>query len=162
MIKQKGFTLIELLIAVGILMLLVSVGIANYIGFNERQKLIQAAEIIRESVAFAQTYARSGKIKDCERLIAYQVSFSAGSEIVSVSPICESGGSAEINEFNLPSGVELANSNDIFFRAISGSVTDDLGKNEGEFTQLQITISNSQNQELIMSIDRSGSLIIEE
>lgn len=162
MIKQKGFTLIELLIAIGILMLLVSVGIANYIGFNDRQKLIQAAETIRESVALAQTYARSGKIEDCERLSAYRVSFVAGSEVVSVSPVCGLGSSAEINEFNLPSGVELNASNNIFFRAISGSATDDLKKNEGEFTLLQITITNSQNQELTMSIDRSGSLIIVE
>ncbi|HQM16044.1 MAG TPA: prepilin-type N-terminal cleavage/methylation domain-containing protein, partial [Candidatus Woesebacteria bacterium] len=71
---QNGFTLVELLVAIGVLLLLLGVGIANYLDFNDRQQLVQAAQLVREAFADAQNSARTGKLGGCEALHAYRVS----------------------------------------------------------------------------------------
>ncbi len=89
---QNGFTLVELLVAIGVLLLLLGVGIANYLNFNDRQQLVQAAQLVREAFADAQNSARTGKLGGCEALHAYRVSSLAGVGGVRVTARCRTPG----------------------------------------------------------------------
>ncbi len=132
--KKHGFTLIEILVATSVVLLLVGLAIANYIRFNEHQKLVQAQEVVRQAVADAQNSARSGKLRDCVVLRAYQIEF-IGSQI-EIAPLCqgsEDGESARV--FDLPGGVEFSGTQTIYARPVSGLIYGDI-----EWTQTDSTL----------------------
>lgn len=84
----NGFTLIEIVVSVGISLLLLSAVIGNYNGYNDTQKLKQAALTVKNDFRFLQSKAISGeKPADpsgiltpdefCPQLVGYQLTFSA-------------------------------------------------------------------------------------
>lgn len=58
--KNKGFTLIELIIAASILGIITSTGVANFIKFNQREKLEAAALKVKTYLRKAQAHALAG------------------------------------------------------------------------------------------------------
>src|SRR3989344_8320932 len=62
--KLSGFSLIEILIAVSIITLLLGIGIASYLSFNDRQKLKAAGLNLKNTLREAQSKAFTGE-KDC-------------------------------------------------------------------------------------------------
>lgn len=158
--NHKGFTLIELLVAIGILLLLLGMGITNYLSFNDRQKLTQAAETVRESVASAQISARSGKLRGCNELQAYRISMnnSGGVGVIGILPICAGTGATEQKDIYLPSGVNFSTTHTLYSRAVTGVIDDDLTPDNGDPPTTTITISNGNSLELIISQNGSVSV----
>ncbi len=123
--KQNGFTLIELLVSIAILLVLIAIGIINYIQFNDRQKLTQAQELVREAVADAQSSARSGKMRGCTALDSYQLAFgSNGINEIKIKPVCEAGTANDIRVFELPTEVEFTTETVLTIAPITGSISD--------------------------------------
>lgn len=63
-IKHSGFTLIELIIALSIIGLLSTLGLAYYQDFNRRQIVVQVAKDLKNNLRLAQSKALTGE-KDC-------------------------------------------------------------------------------------------------
>lgn len=129
--NHKGFSLIELLVSIAILLLLLGMGIANYISFNDRQKLTQAAELVREAVESAQVSARSGKMRGCSSLVAYQIDFynDNGTGVIEIKPRCSDGSNGnpdELRTMQISGGVGFLASNTLYSRAVTGIIDDDL------------------------------------
>lgn len=132
--KKHGFTLIEILVATSVVLLLIGLAIANYIRFNERQKLVQAQEVVRQAVADAQNSARSGKLRGCVVLQAYQIEFD-GSQI-EITSLCQGSEESDpVRFFDLPSGVEFSGTQIIYARPVSGLIYRD-----SEWTQTDSTL----------------------
>lgn len=124
--KNQGFSLLELLVAISILALLLGLGIVNYIGYQERQALLQAAQLVREVMADAQNSARSGKLRGCEVLSSYQVSIANedDSGVIEVSPYCYAGSAAAdaTRTFILPRRVLFSQPLELYVLALSGLI----------------------------------------
>lgn len=157
--NHKGFTLIELLVSIAILLLLLGMGISNYISFNDRQKLTQAAELIREVVESAQVSARSGKMRGCSSLVAYQIDFynDNGTGVIEVKPRCSDGSNGspdELKTLKVSGGVSFLASDTLYSRSVTGIIDDDLDPaNEPEITSVSL---ESAFGEMVISIHRSG------
>ena len=73
-ISRHGFTLLELLVVISIMVIIFSVGFANFRGFQERQKLIIARDLLKTDLRFAQQQALSGiKPPGCTILNGYKL-----------------------------------------------------------------------------------------
>ncbi|KUK79568.1 MAG: hypothetical protein XD95_0301 [Microgenomates bacterium 39_7] len=156
--NKSGFTLIELLVAVGILLLLVGLGLANYISFNDRQALIQGAEQVREAMADAQNSARSGKLRGCGQLQSYQVTFGNS---VTIQSVCAPGGgtSESARSFALPSGV-MASGSTLYIAPLRGLVFDNQTLIDGASFH-DITLENSYGS-VVVTVTRSGAVTMSE
>jgi prepilin-type N-terminal cleavage/methylation domain-containing protein len=91
--NNAGFTFIELLVVVGIILALVGGGIAAFIGFNDRQKVVVAAKNLQTLMRSAQTKARAGEGAEACRpnsLRGYEV-VRVGSDAV-MNRICVNSG----------------------------------------------------------------------
>lgn len=78
--KPKGYTLVELLIAIGILILMLSLGMASFRRFNRRERLKQATATLKANLRFANTKAISAeKPSGCTIYIGVRVGFTANS-----------------------------------------------------------------------------------
>ncbi len=163
--KNHGFTLIELLVSIAIFMLLLGLSIANYIGFNDRQKLTQGAEVVREAVAEAQNSARSGKLRGCDVLDAYRITIAneSGTGKILVEPHCISGTKEDPREFFLPEGVAFdsmdVGATEIFARQITGMLDNNLDPTDGQTETFEITIESSFGDKAL-EIDWSGAMTI--
>jgi prepilin-type N-terminal cleavage/methylation domain-containing protein len=81
-----GFTLIELLVVVGIIVLLVSGGVAAYNNFNQNQILAQATATLRTNLRDAQNRALSGE-KDCSAGVCGGVTAGCGNDSSGEKPL---------------------------------------------------------------------------
>lgn len=149
--NRGGFTLLELLISVTIMMLLVGLGVASFITFNERQQLTGAAKELQEFFRSAQTRARTGDVPvGCGTFSGYNVQMAIDNPSVQMYAVCSTGnilrsektltGSARptvginMTFINLKGGVTNASS--IVMRLPSGSLTYSFKVTEGgEITQ---------------------------
>lgn len=153
--KQHGFTLIELLVAIGILLLLIGLGLASFISFNDRQKLIQAQELVREAVAEAQNAARSGKMRGCDKLSQYELVFS-GSQIT-IIPECANGGTGERQDIDLNQELIFTvnkTNTPLFIAPVTGAIT---SANNPPF-EVYVHFSNNPSLEAGVEIDQTGAV----
>lgn len=71
--KQHGFTLIELIITVAISALVVGGSIAGFVGFTDRQEVLNTAQQIQQALRTAQSKARVREVPTgCATLIGYE------------------------------------------------------------------------------------------
>lgn len=121
--NSYGFTLIELLVSITIMMLIVGIGLASYITFNEKQQLSGAAKELQTYFRSAQTRARNGDAPSgCIKLEGYNVKMAVGSSIVTVRAICDSGNFTR-SEHLLTGGVTPNTVIDMTFGVLSGGVS---------------------------------------
>ncbi len=154
--KQNAFTLIEVLVAAGIILILVGLGIANYIRFNDRQKIRQAHELLRQAVSDAQNSARNGKLRGCQQLQAYQVELNPTS--ISIEPVCSDDDDVPITRvFDLPAGVIFENGSLFYIRPITGRVYGDSDFNHtGPFT-INLQLEDKSFEQTVV-LDHSGAV----
>lgn len=73
---KKGFTLVEILVAISIIGLLSSVGLATYINFNRNQLVTQSCQKIVEDLRLTQSLAANNqKPQDCDALSSWTFTF---------------------------------------------------------------------------------------
>lgn len=156
--QKQGFTLIELLVAMTVILLLVGLGLANYVRFNERQKLIQTQELIRQAVSQAQNYARSGKLEGCATLEEYEMTF-LGTEIELI-PVCEAEADTEIiTTMQLPTNINFVATpaNPILTIVPITGLVYGPSDSTGPFT-ISFEKTNSTDEISSVIIDHSGSV----
>lgn len=122
---SQGFSLIELLITIVIFLLLLSVGIANFIRFNDRQKVTESVRKIKSSLQLAHTRTRTGDLGGCDLLAGYSVTSSVQPDQLThvvVSAECDDGSSAISEEITLFPSVTVSPAIDVFYEVISGYV----------------------------------------
>jgi len=147
------------LVSIAILLLLLGMGISGYINFNDRQKLTQAAELVREAVESAQISARSGKMRGCTSLEAYQIDFynDNGTGVIEIKPRCldgSNGSPEELRTLKVSSGVSFLSSNTLYSRAVTGIIDDDLDPADAPETN-GVSLESAFG-EMTISIHRSG------
>jgi len=121
--RNKGFTLIELLVSITIMMLMVGMGLASYITFNEKQQLSGAAKELQSYFRSAQSRSRNGDVPaGCTKLEGYNIQMAQDTSVVTVRAICDSGNFTQA-EHNLTGGVMPSTAIDMTFKVLSGGVT---------------------------------------
>jgi len=122
--KQLGFTLIELVVVSGILILIAGGGIASFINFNEKQRVLNGGKELQSYLRMAQTLIRVGEVPDgCGTLNGYKVmsSGAAFSKEIKILAVC-SNGDIEKSSFLLPTTTTLSSDIDITFLGLHGGV----------------------------------------
>lgn len=121
--KKSGFTLLELLISVTIMMLLVGMGVASFITFNERQQLAGAAKELQEFFRSAQTRSRTGDVPvGCGAFSGYNVQMAIDSPSVQMYAVCSTGNVLR-SEKTLTGGVRPTVAINMTFLSLKGGVT---------------------------------------
>lgn len=120
--KKNGFTLLELMISVTIMMLMVGLGLASFITFNERQQLTGAAKELQEFFRSAQTRARTGDIPEgCGAFSGYNVQMAIDSSSAQMFAICSNGNVLRA-EKSLTGGSRPQNAINMTFLNLKGGV----------------------------------------
>ena len=130
--KPYGFTLIELMVVMLTMVLLFTLGYANYRQFQRRQILENYVRKVRGDLRLAQELALVGKKPaGCTTLFGYKF-IRAGEQKYELRAYCSPEG--EINpphkEVNLPLGITLqgvAGGNAFMFTVVHGSVVKEAG-----------------------------------
>lgn len=121
--KKSGFTLLELLISVTIMMLLVGLGVASFITFNERQQLVGAAKELQEFFRSAQTRSRTGDIPTgCGTFSGYNVQMAIDNPSVQMYAVCSTGNVLR-SEKTLTGSVRPTVAINMTFLSLKGGVT---------------------------------------
>lgn len=126
-LRNSGFTLIELLVVVGIAGVILGAGIAGYVRFNERQRVIQAANNLASALKQVQKRADVGEgAGECtsDDFEGYQVSRNGG--VVNAQVMCGStltGGIVQV--FTVPAGVTVENFGPFTFLSLSRGISSD-------------------------------------
>ncbi|MBD3279719.1 MAG: prepilin-type N-terminal cleavage/methylation domain-containing protein [Candidatus Pacebacteria bacterium] len=130
MAKVYGFSLIELLVAVTIMLVMVGMGLASYLNFNEKQTVLQATKELETYLQLAQSKAQSGDVPaGCDQLVAYTVNVGDGAcsaaNKLCLKAVCNNGGSlTEITrspEYNWDEDL-VANNLGVGFRVLQGGL----------------------------------------
>jgi prepilin-type N-terminal cleavage/methylation domain-containing protein len=128
---KKGFTLVELLVVISIMVLLFSIGYANYRDFQRRQHLEGAVRMIKADLRLAQEMALAGRKPQYPSGNVCEISTLGGYSFIRLSQnsyridaIC-SGVVTVKGPETLASGVEMASfsgGNTIFFRVLGRGI----------------------------------------
>jgi prepilin-type N-terminal cleavage/methylation domain-containing protein len=107
--SARGFTLIEMLVSIAIGLIMIAVGIAGYLDFNQRQKILNSAKEFEVILQTAQTKARLGDLGGCDVLAAYIVTFDTAVDpiVATVSPVCTVGSATDTKTFSLETGTTM-------------------------------------------------------
>ena len=107
---QDGFTMVEMLVTVGVGLLLVGLGIAGYLGFNDRQKILSAAREIETIFQTGANKARSGDLGGCTQLEAYRLTFVTATDPVTanLASVCADTTVTVTKTYTLPAGVAVS------------------------------------------------------
>jgi hypothetical protein len=99
-----------MLVTVGIGLLLVGIGVSGYVGFNDRQKVINSARELETVFQTAQVKSQAGDLGNCTELSEYQVTFNTTVDpiIVTLTPSCADGSSGTKKTYELGKGVTLS------------------------------------------------------
>ncbi|MFZ5376730.1 MAG: pilus assembly FimT family protein [Patescibacteria group bacterium] len=150
-----GFTLIELLVSVGIMLLMVGIGVASYMSFNNRQTVLETVRQLKTGFLLAQSKARAGEIPSgCNgQLASYQVvhnTLTCGEAQLCITPVCTGGnGPTQIVEFST-NGYSVDPTNlTLSFLVLDGGVTGSVN------TDITVTYSGLSYS---FQVDRGGSM----
>lgn len=160
-LNKSGFTLIELIVAVGILILILSVGMANYITFNKRQKLNSTASEIQSYIQLAQSKAESSEIpavaKPCNELQYYglRTNVDGINNSLELTIHCSNyvTGPILLKSYPLPAGVVISPF-DLQFQTLYKGIAD-----ATDDTKTEWTITVSDDPEVYRFILTSGGEI---
>ena len=119
---RAGFTFIELLVSVAILMILMGGGIAAYLNFSDKQKVVQSGADVAFLARAAQKKARVGdKPAGCTRLNAYEFQIPSNGVIV-LRAVCTNA-TVETQRLTLPSGVTITGGSTVQFFVLHGGAS---------------------------------------
>lgn len=144
---EKGFTLTELLVAITIMAILSSVGIASFVSYSRTQELNSATQDVVTMLQLAKASANSQiKPSSCTpgSLKAYKVFTSSSDNNFFSEPVCDDdpnpncdtiGDTASKKTQELSANISFSSNNCILFRTITGDVS---------FTSSSIVLRHSQ------------------
>lgn len=157
-----AFSLIELVVAIGIMLVLLGGGLAAFIRFNDKQKVIDTAKEVQQLAKTAQIKARARETPtvgvNCDgstSIVAYRVFVPAGSGATAkLLPICGNS----LNNFSIPNpynvahvlesveldtSVEIDPAIDLYFLTLQGGVRIDSSASTFTFSQGGQTVAFS-------------------
>jgi len=155
---KKGFTLIEMLVTVAIMMMLVGIGTANFIKYQEKKQVKEAAEQLRQLFVSAKVKAAARQTPQSEHcaplpdvlaqkypIFAFHL-INVGTKTVEVHPVCGTSQANAVEEetflidhYTLPQDIVLDDSLSIYFYSLHNGV--DLG---GSSSSKVIKVANSR------------------
>lgn len=120
--KQQAFTMIELLVTASVMVVLLTIGIINYLAFLNKQRLYQEGSAIEAVLKDARSKAQNGFLGEeaigfCDKLAAIEVfSESVDNQLqIKTQMACANGANAvqsiyqlDHNEFNLDQSFRVA------------------------------------------------------
>ncbi len=103
--RAHGFTLIEIIVSVSLLLVLSSLFMASYSGFNNSQTVKQAASTLVVNLSAVRTKASAGvKPTECiTTLTGYIVDFT--DDEYTAQALCEDDPAGDVTTYKLPTGV---------------------------------------------------------
>ncbi len=120
--RKSGFTLIEILVVVSVIVILFSIGLAQYMKFNRQQILEQAALELKTDLTNAQSKALSGK-KKCTEGVFDGILVEFNTDNYTLYSSCGSGLDLKlISDNQLSSGVRITErpEDGILFKPVTG------------------------------------------
>jgi len=164
---KRGFTFIELLVVVSIILLTTGMGIANFVRYQDKKEVEEAAKQVRELAIAARTKVAAREtpkevgICDPETspIIAFHL-VSPSPNQVEIRPVCgldmtdlsnEGLPVSEMDKYDLPPGVSLDGGVSVYFYS--------LGKGANlDGTVMPITIKNDNDVSFGFEIDEAGNI----
>ena len=160
---NPGFTLIELLVTVALVGVIITIGIASYNNFNEKQEVKAAAEEIKSYVRLAQSKAINNE-KDCGAC-------QGADEVCATSDdLALTGWYLNLSApriYGVCDGVEFGGEQFLSGSEVSIEADDlevlflPLGQGTDLVNDLEITVSKG-DEEAVFILDPSGNIISEE
>lgn len=161
-----GFSYVEMMIVLMIMVILFSVGMANYRGFQRRQSLEAAVRQVRADLSLAREYALAGR-KTCtvavppHTLLGYRFNVDSSAQYT-ISAVCDDGSSfyfSVAKTTQSPGGFTIANVPEagasqsyVDFRTVSKGVDVGTGGSRWMTFTLTSTGDSSLTQDIIVTL----------
>lgn len=127
----SGYSLIELLVAIATMVIIFSVGIANFRGYQRRQNLENAFRMVKADLMLTRELALTAKFKEgCNVLNGYLFRIDASTDEYIVGADCGPGNTC-VNKPNLcekkvslPDNIDISLNagNTILFKTVAGGI----------------------------------------
>jgi Tfp pilus assembly protein FimT len=153
-----GFTVIELLIVVVTMVLLFTIGFANFRGTQKRQELSSATQKIKTDLRYVQELALSNRSKPatCTLLRGYKLKY-VDSKSYKIYANCNSGASTTDIELDT-NKIDISNKfPDVTFSSFSDIIFLTLGRGVETSSNIVITVTNSTGSQTI-TITKGGEI----
>ncbi|MEK9200745.1 MAG: type II secretion system protein [Patescibacteria group bacterium] len=159
---RKGFSLIEVLVAIVIMLIFTTYGVASLLNNGKKQKQVTAFEEFRQTLQLARNNAAAGKKpEECvDPLLGWRVRFTTSSYVVealctATYPVPPTTPYLSRTK-TLPSGVILAVSpvlvTEIVFRPLGQGTITNLGP--AVVSNISMTVSSQADQNTVIVTDR--------
>src|SRR4030067_2741764 len=105
----QGFTFVELLVVLVTMVLLFSVGYANYRDFYVRELLNSAANSLKADLRLAQSYAGSGvkPSSGCTILDGYRIRVDTTAQAYYIEPVCDGSALTAIKTIGMGTSIYI-------------------------------------------------------
>lgn len=157
LIRYQGFTLIELLIVIVTMILVFTVGFANFRGTQQRQELQNAVLYIKTDLRLVQELALSNRIKPvgCDILKGYKLKY-VNTTTYKIYANCNSGGGTtdiqiDTNQIDLKKkfpSITLSNFGEVNFHTLGRGVEN----------TVVITVTSSSAGTQTITINKGGEI----
>lgn len=147
--SRKGFSLIELMVTVTIILIVMGGGIAGYLVFNEKQTVLESANILKAHLHKAQSQAKTGNLGSCAALSGYRVTVAGTPEVITIQERCIGGGVGTSETTTLPTGVTVT-AVDVTYKVLHGGVV-------GAESSLNIDVAGS-NRTYRFALSEGGEM----
>ena len=151
--------MIEMLVTVGVGLLMVGLGIAGYLGFNDRQKILSATREIETILQIGINKAQTGDLGGCTQLEAYRLTFVTTTDPVTaaLASVCSDATTTVTKTYTLPEGVEVSftpNISQIEFPVLQGGF-----RFSPSTTTVDVTVANAAvTNSYVFSISQGGDI----